>query len=650
MQSLATRYRPKTLEEVCSQTSIIKILKKQIQTGQIKNCYLFCGPSGCVDSDTEFFTGTQWKKISDYKYGDKVLVFDPSDRYAHLEIPEKYIKLSNYDEFNHFKTRSGIDIVATYDHTMVYEESNGSINTKSCFEVADLYNKKQFNGKFLTTFNYSGEGIDLTDAEIKLMCAVICAGSFLHSGYAKEACFITLTNETKINKLRDILKESGYSYTESVLKNGYVRFYFNAPRVEEVFTSFWYDCNNRQLSLICDCVLDWCENNNKDSLKFDSWQRDTVNFLQFAFTSCGKRAVIKLCKDGNKGSYYRLRIKSRDKLVLSKKSKSSVITKVKSPDMYKYCFVVSTHMWVMRRNGRIFITGNCGKTTIARILAYLINEGKGEPIEIDAASNNSVDNVRNLIDQAHERAIGCKYKIFIIDESHALTNQAYQAFLKTIEEPPPFTIFIFCTTDPQKMPATIINRVQRFNLTKIETNVIADRLKYICKSEGIVFSDEAIDFIAKISDGGMRDAIANLEKVSDYGDVNIDNALECLGSYSYSMFFDLVNSLIDGRDESVLNIVNTVYNQGSDLKLFVGQFLSFCLDVSKYLIFGNCNLLKIPSTMENDLKNATNIEGAKDYYMYLVDKLLDLKMMLKNDTNIKDTIEVCLLRICRYIK
>ena len=291
-----------------------------------------------------------------------------------------------------------------------------------------------------------------------------------------------------------------------------------------------------------------------------------------------------------------------------------------------------------------------GKTSIARILAYLINEGKGEPIEIDAASNNSVDNVRNLIDQAHERAIGCKYKIFIIDESHALTNQAYQAFLKTIEEPPPFTIFIFCTTDPQKMPSTIINRVQRFNLTKIETNIIADRLKYICKNEGIVFSDEAIDFIAKISDGGMRDAIANLEKVSDYGDVNIDNAIECLGSYSYSMFFDLVNSLIDGRDESVLNIVNTVYNKGSDLKLFVNQFLSFCLDVSKYIIFGNCNLLKIPSTMENDLKNATNIEGAKDYYMYLVDKLLDLKMMLKNDTNIKDTIEVCLLRICRYIK
>ena len=99
-----------------------------------------------------------------------------------------------------------------------------------------------------------------------------------------------------------------------------------------------------------------------------------------------------------------------------------------------------------------------GKTTIARILAYLINEGKGEPIEIDAASNNSVDNVRNLIDQAHERAIGCKYKIFIIDECHMITPQGWNAFLKCIEEPPAFTIFIFCTTDPQKIPATILNR------------------------------------------------------------------------------------------------------------------------------------------------------------------------------------------------
>jgi DNA polymerase III gamma/tau subunit len=115
------------------------------------------------------------------------------------------------------------------------------------------------------------------------------------------------------------------------------------------------------------------------------------------------------------------------------------------------------------------------------------------------------------------------------------------------------------------------------------------------------------------------------------------------------MFFTLVNAIIDGKEDVTLQVIDDIYSQGSDLKLFVEQFLNFCLDVSKYAIFNNCSLTKIPTTMENDLKNATNIENVKGYYMYLVDKLLDLKMMLKNDTNIKDTIEVCFLRMCRYM-
>ena len=126
-----------------------------------------------------------------------------------------------------------------------------------------------------------------------------------------------------------------------------------------------------------------------------------------------------------------------------------------------------------------------GKTTLARCFANLVNEGYGQPEEIDAASNNGVDNIRAIIEQANERALEGKYKIFIMDEAHMLTTAAWNAFLKTLEEPPLYTIFMFCTTDPQKIPATITNRVQRFNLTKIETNVIVDRLKYICRCEGI---------------------------------------------------------------------------------------------------------------------------------------------------------------------
>lgn len=288
-----------------------------------------------------------------------------------------------------------------------------------------------------------------------------------------------------------------------------------------------------------------------------------------------------------------------------------------------------------------------GKTTTARAFAKLINDNVGDPIEIDGASNNGVENVRAIIKNAQERSIEGKYKIFIIDEAHMITTAGWNAFLKCIEEPPAFTIFMFCTTDPQKIPATIINRVMKFQLTKIETNLIVERLKYICKCENVAYTDEAIEFIAKVADGGMRDAIASMEQCIDYGELNIENVLTVLGSYSYSMFFSLVNSIIDGKDSEVLEIIEDVYNQGSDLKLFVEQFLNFCLDVAKYAIFNNCSMVKIPSSMETDLKNATNFENASKYYMYLTDKLLDLKVILKNDTNIKDTVEVYFLKMSR---
>lgn len=324
------------------------------------------------------------------------------------------------------------------------------------------------------------------------------------------------------------------------------------------------------------------------------------------------------------------------KSICSQTSVIKVLTKQIETNQLKNCYLFSG-------------PSGTGKTTTARAFATLINEGKGEPIEIDGASNNGVDNVRTIIKGAQERAIDCKYKIYIIDECHAITNQAWQAFLKCIEEPPTYTIFMFCTTDPQKIPATVLNRVMKFNLTKIETSVIQSRLEYICKQENVVYTQEALEFIAKVSDGGLRDAIASMQKCSDYGPIDIKNVLECLGAFSYSTFFDLVNALIDGTEATILNIVEEYHSKGYDLKLFIEQFLNFTLDVAKYAIFKNCSLVKIPSSMEQDLIHATNVENASGYYMYVVDKLLDLKQMLKNDTAVKDTIEVSLLRIARYM-
>ena len=290
-----------------------------------------------------------------------------------------------------------------------------------------------------------------------------------------------------------------------------------------------------------------------------------------------------------------------------------------------------------------------GKTTTARILASKINGSLAGLEELDAASNNGVDNVRNIIKQAQERSITSKYKIFIIDECHALSNQAWQAFLKCIEEPPEFTIFMFCTTDPQKIPATIVNRCQRYNLSKISTESIRDRLDYICRQEGFTNYQESISYIAKISDGGVRNAIATLEKVASLGnDLSISNTLEALGAYSYEMFFELANSIIDGNQAKVAQIVSDIYSKGNDLKLFVDSFFTFCLDVAKYCLFKNTSMIGIPESYEENLKNSINFDSPEKYYMHIVDRLLELKVMIKNDTSIRTTVEATFLRMARW--
>ncbi len=299
-----------------------------------------------------------------------------------------------------------------------------------------------------------------------------------------------------------------------------------------------------------------------------------------------------------------------------------------------------------------------GKTTLARIFARELNHGLGTPIEIDGASNNGVDNVRRIIDDSKSRALDCEYKVFIIDECHAISSQGWQAFLKCIEEPSPYTIFLFCTTDPQKIPATIINRVTRFNLTRIKTNLIKDRLLYICKQEGFLNFEESCDYIAKLSCGGMRDAISMLEKCAGFSnDLCITNVIQSLGNFSYETFLDLTNSLIDCDQRRALNIIEDCFNNGGDLKVFIEQYLDFILDLNKYCLFNDISLTKIPTSLENPkqkgdtrcIKFAVGIEDNVKYYNYLVNKILDIKNSLRYDTLPKTTISIGLINICRGI-
>ena len=289
-----------------------------------------------------------------------------------------------------------------------------------------------------------------------------------------------------------------------------------------------------------------------------------------------------------------------------------------------------------------------GKTTTARCYANAINKNIGRPIEVDAASNNGVENVRSLVAQAKERAIDGEYKVIILDEVHVFSNQAWQAWLKCIEEPPKYTIFIFCTTDPQKIPETILNRVQRYNFSRISTKQIRDRLEYVCRCEKFTNYQESIEYIAKLSDGCMRMALSLLDKCSTFSnDLSIQNVLSILGNCSYDMFFELINSMIDDDERKISKIVNDYYNSGADIRQFVEQFLSFCLDIQKYCLFSSMDLLTIPSHYEENIKNSINFDNSSKFYMFVIDKLLDLKNMIRQDTSPKITVEIVLLQIAR---
>lgn len=320
-------------------------------------------------------------------------------------------------------------------------------------------------------------------------------------------------------------------------------------------------------------------------------------------------------------------------------------------DLCQCIYVESSNHQYLTDN--LTITHN---TTLARIFAHKINEYYdennklcySEPIEIDGASNNGVDNIRSIIESANERSLDSKYKIFLIDEAHMITTAGWNAFLKCIEEPPMYTLFIFCTTNPEKIPATIQNRVMRFNLTRLNSEIIFDRLKYICQQENYSNYEESCEYISKIANGGMRDAIALLEKCSYYStDLSLNNVLNTLGLISYDEYFKLTDFIFDRNEAEVLKLINSVYTQGYDLKLFITNYFSFILELNKYCLFKDIHSTKLPSTYLEKIKYTTGIEENIKYFNGLLQSILDLLNSIKNNTFMLETISAHLIKLCR---
>ena len=239
-----------------------------------------------------------------------------------------------------------------------------------------------------------------------------------------------------------------------------------------------------------------------------------------------------------------------------------------------------------------------GKTTIARIVAKSINCSKSldnqcktkckncdaitnsnhiDVLEMDAASKTGVDDVRDLIEFSRYGPTIAKYKIFIIDEVHMLSKQAFNALLKTLEEPPEYLKFIFATTEIKKIPITVVSRCQRFDLSRIKSSELFEFIKKIKDKENGKASDEALRLIVKISEGSVRDALSLLDRALlslDKGaELDLKAAQKIFGYFDKSQLIDLFKLIFEGNEKKVISIYRKIYDQGVEPKIFINDFL-----------------------------------------------------------------------------
>lgn len=290
-------------------------------------------------------------------------------------------------------------------------------------------------------------------------------------------------------------------------------------------------------------------------------------------------------------------------------------------------------------------------TTLARIMANALNKDICEPIEIDAASNNGVDSVREIVKQASQYPIGSKYKVFIHDECHAYSQASWSILLKTIEEQPAKTVMIFCTTNPEKIPPTIISRVQVFQLSKISTQGIQNRLKYILDCENnegkdIKYDINSLGLIAKMANGGMRDAITLMEKSLSYSTTIDDMTLtSALGLPPYDDYFEFLKGYAKHDNAAISASINKAYNSGINFIRWIQDLHAFVMNVVKYIYMQDMSYTTIPSFYQPKLANYNTAHVI--VCLRLANKLINLLNELKTTSYQQ---EVALTYLCAVPK
>ncbi|EOA8651291.1 TPA: DNA polymerase III subunit gamma/tau [Staphylococcus aureus] len=302
-----------------------------------------------------------------------------------------------------------------------------------------------------------------------------------------------------------------------------------------------------------------------------------------------------------------------------------------------------------------------GKTSIAKVFAKTINclnSTDGEPcnechickgitqgtnsdvIEIDAASNNGVDEIRNIRDKVKYAPSESKYKVYIIDEVHMLTTGAFNALLKTLEEPPAHAIFILATTEPHKIPPTIISRAQRFDFKAISLDQIVERLKFVADAQQIECEDEALAFIAKASEGGMRDALSIMDQAIAFGDgtLTLQDALNVTGSVHDEALDHLFDDIVQGDVQASFKKYHQFITEGKEVNRLINDMIYFVRDT----------IMNKTSEKDTEYRALMNLE--LDMLYQMIDLINDTLVSIRFSVNQNVHFEVLLVKLAEQIK
>ena len=701
MVSLPVKYRPKTFDDMVWHTSVIQVLKRQIETGNIKNAYLFAGHSGngkttcakCFASLVNSGSGTPIEIDAASNNGvDNIrsLVQEASER----SLDSKY-KVIILDEC--FVGETLVSTPRGYKRIEDINVGDKVLNISGVATVKNKVRKEVPKCRMVDVVLGNGKKITCTDNHLFMTtCGYVEASKLLPGDeliYDKNMRSLWEGVQCQEKEHKGVLKEVRKSsfHKEQRLQEG-------LTSIQAYMRNLWNDLGDHK--------EEFPEDLFKEVL-FHLSIDETEGVLCISTRGCSEEIIIRTCKDNcrlrsrdrEEGFGYFREDEEKQPIFKSRNSKEDVGNKKGQ-----------RNIWIHGRKGWKWEI-DCTPRETVRIVRRFMGNGISSEDKLSPQKSVSLSymlQVRPRLSKDDDRDRGgwqfsqlekgevSRYKernftdtvrvedikvykqgsngesrkgdggtITVYDltiEGHpsyfangvlvhncqALTAASWNALLKTIEEPPKFTIFILCTTDPQKIPETILNRVQRFNFGAIPYDKIVDRLRYVCEQEGFTNYEESIECIGKACSGCMREALTLLGKVADSGtNFDIENTLSILGEVPVSVYTKLINYLIDGDEKGVLSSLDEIEESGTEIKDFISALLKFVVDVAKYILFNSLKSTSIPETFENEIKSITNFDNAIGYYNYVMDKLLKLKMDITSDEDASTTVRVVCLQIAR---